>query len=207
MVDFSSAWTGAVGRPPPADLQVALWSAWSASNRTYHGISHLSDGLSRIDAVAASLVWPDEVRVAWWFHDAIQDPGASDNEARSAAWARSALLSGGARPETIARVGGWIEGTRRHLAPACEDEAVLYDVDLSVLAADGAAYDRYAAGVRQEYAFVPDEVWRAGRASFLRGLLERPRIFASRAFEGLDSLARANLAREVSALGEAGSPG
>ncbi len=60
--------------------------------------------------------------------------------------------------------------------PADDDHAgqVLCDADLGILAADPARYASYTAGVRREYAHVPDADFAAGRAAVLRDLLAKP---------------------------------
>ena len=65
-------------------------------------------------------------------------------------------------------------------APAEVDAAsaaVLLDADLAILGADPAAYRAYATGVRVEYAHVPDDAWRTGRAAVLDHFLARDRLF------------------------------
>ena len=72
------------------------------------------------------------------------------------------------------------------------------------LAAPPDRYARYAAAVREEYAFVPDEQFRAGRSAVLRSLLELPvlfRVVPERA--EWTATARANLQRELQVSGPA----
>ena len=57
------------------------------------------------------------------------------------------------------------------------DGQVLCDADLAILAAPPSGYTAYTAAVRQEYAFVPDDAFRAGRGAVLRQLLALPRLF------------------------------
>jgi predicted metal-dependent HD superfamily phosphohydrolase len=54
------------------------------------------------------------------------------------------------------------------------DGAVLCDADLSVLGSDAQRYRTYAAAVREEYADVPDEMFRPARAHVLASLLDGP---------------------------------
>ena len=54
---------------------------------------------------------------------------------------------------------------------------VLCDADLAILAAAPEEYAAYAAAVREEYGFVPDDAFRDGRAAVLRQLLGLPRLF------------------------------
>ena len=55
--------------------------------------------------------------------------------------------------------------------------------------------------IRQEYAWVPEEDYRQGRARILRGFLERPRIYrTAEMFERAEDRARQNLRRELESL-------
>ncbi|HUJ63767.1 MAG TPA: hypothetical protein VLX92_34945 [Kofleriaceae bacterium] len=186
----------------PAPLVRALEAAYGEPHRAYHTAAHVAEVLAEYDRVADELGWhqPAEVYVAIAFHDAIYVPGARDNEARSAAWARSAGL-----PVSGERVAQLIELTARHgaLAPGDvdRDAALLLDCDMAILGAAPAAFDAYDAAIAREYAAVPPEAYRAGRKAFLAGLLARPRIFLSDAFHArLDAAARGNLARAVARL-------
>jgi predicted metal-dependent HD superfamily phosphohydrolase len=74
-----------------------------------------------------------------------------------------------------------------------------------VLAAAPDRYAEYVAGVRQEYAALSDEDFRAGRLAVLRDLLGRERIFATtHAREHWKPRARENLTREIAALADPG---
>ncbi|MGW5671933.1 HD domain-containing protein, partial [Micromonospora sp. NPDC003776] len=85
--------------------------------------------------------------------------------------------------------------------PEDPDGALLCDADLAILAAPPAAYDRYAAAVRREYAHVPDPAFRAGRAQVLTALLALPALYRlPEPHARWESAARANLARELATL-------
>ena len=82
--------------------------------------------------------------------------------------------------------------------PGDANGAVLCDADLAVLARDPAGYADYAAAIRREYAHVPDELFRRGRAAILRGLLEQPALFRTpSAVNRWEAEARANVAAEL----------
>jgi len=75
------------------------------------------------------------------------------------------------------------------------------DADLAILAAGRERYDAYVAGVRQEYAEVPDADFRAGRKAVLEDLLAHDTLFHSEAArERWEERARANVSAEVAAL-------
>ncbi len=84
--------------------------------------------------------------------------------------------------------------------PADDDAngCALSDADLAILAAPAERYAAYVADVRREYAAVPDDAFRAGRAAILRDLLAKPHLFhTAHAREHWEAAARANLAREL----------
>ena len=55
--------------------------------------------------------------------------------------------------------------------------------------------------VRREYAHVDDADWQLGRSAVLRGLLDRPHLYApALELHGWDNRARANMAAELATL-------
>jgi predicted metal-dependent HD superfamily phosphohydrolase len=79
--------------------------------------------------------------------------------------------------------------------------ARLVSIDLSILGADPDRYDAYAAAIREEYAHVPEPLYRAGRAAILGRFLESEALFADPVWAGrYETQARSNLAREIAAL-------
>jgi predicted metal-dependent HD superfamily phosphohydrolase len=180
------------------DLRERLEAAYGDPRRGYHDLLHLEEVLAHVE----ELTGPDDpareaVLLAAWFHDAVYDGGADDEE-RSARLAEEAL-AGHPLAGEVARL---VRLTATH-RPAPGDHAgqVLCDADLGVLAADEERYDAYTAGVRREYASVPDTDFAAGRAAVLRDLVDRPQLFHTAAARGRwEQRARANVARELAVL-------
>lgn len=199
----------------PQPLLAALQAAYATPQRSYHDYAHVQAVLRHYAAVAADPGWaqPREVRLAVLYHDAVYTAGRSNNEARSARLVREH----GARwlPDAgidIDRVAELIELTARHgrLSPSDldgdphpDDARHFLDCDMAILGAPTAEFDAYDRGIAREYRGVmPDWLFRRNRRRFLRGLLERERIFLSDFFHRrLDVAARANLRR---VLGDAG---
>jgi predicted metal-dependent HD superfamily phosphohydrolase len=194
--------------PPVPALTAAHWQAleqaYATPPRAYHGIGHVRALLQHFDAVAAGPGWtrPAEVMLAILFHDAVYQPGRSDNEARSAELARAQVPRWWPQAGyDLERVAELILLTARHgqLQPQDVDaEAALFlDCDMAILAAPPAVFDAYDAGIAAEYrGHVPGLLYRINRRRFLRGLLARPRIFLSDFFHArCDADARANLRR------------
>jgi predicted metal-dependent HD superfamily phosphohydrolase len=132
----------------------------------------------------------------------IYDPTASDNEAASAVLARAVLPRLGVDDATVTEVARLVELTKTHDPAGADTEgAALIDADLSILGAEAGAYDAYAVAVRAEYGHVPEDLWRAGRASVLSSFLQRPHLFHTAAGrDRWEDRARVNLRRELHAL-------
>lgn len=179
---------------------------YTGEDRHYHGIRHIEALLALAGEYRAELNDPEAVEAAIWFHDAIYDSRAKDNETLSAALAAN-RLGGKVSAPRLARIVAMIEATATHEVPAFEDAsarndaALLLDMDLSILGAPAAAFDAYEAAVRLEYGWVSEADWRAGRAAVLRNFLARPRIFHTDIFLArFEAQARENMQRSIAAL-------
>lgn len=188
-----------MGDAPPADLIEKLLAAYGEPQRAYHGVTHLRECFGHLDACSLTPDDPASLELALWFHDAVYDPKAGDNEVRSAAWARTAL--DGFAPDTLDRIERHILVTRHDAAPTDADQALLLDVDLSILGAAPARFSEYESQIRREYAWVPDEVYRAARVGILAGFCDRPSLYHTGHFRRLlEPRARENLRRSLAAL-------
>jgi len=177
-------------------------AAYADPGRGYHDLRHLAEVLAHVDELMPG---PDQSReavlLAAWFHDAVYD-GTGDDEERSARLAATELTALGADRSLVDEVVRLVRLTRDH-RPAPGDRAgeVLCDADLAILAAKPERYAAYVAGVRTEYAHVPDADFAAGRAAVLADLLARPTLFhTERARTLWEGPARANLRREIKEL-------
>jgi len=194
--------SGVEGAPDPALYGADLLERWAEPQRRYHTLDHLVAVLERTTELTAYAHDPDAVALAAWFHDAVYRPDRSENEERSANLAERALAEAGVDPERTAEVARLVRLTVGH-DPAEDDlnGQVLCDADLAVLAGSPAAYADYAAAVRKEYAFVPDEDFRAGRSQVLRHLLALPRLFATPyGHDRWEDIARRNVSTELELL-------
>ncbi|NJP99975.1 HD domain-containing protein [Streptomyces zingiberis] len=187
--------------PDPRPYGENLLARWAEPQRRYHTTAHLAAVLDRIDELAAHCADPDTVRLAAWFHDAVYRPDRSENEERSARLAERALPEAGVSPARTAETARLVRLTVTHdPAPGDRCGEVLCDADLAVLAGAPEEYASYAAAVREEYGFVPDEEFREGRAAVLRALLGTVPLFRTPAGEKWEPVARQNLATELALL-------
>lgn len=178
----------------------ALLERWREPHRHYHTVAHLISMLSIVEPYGGT----PEACLATWYHDAVYDPRAAGdaNERASAALARAELTALGVPGPAVAEAERLVLLTATHAAdPADPTGALLCDADLAILAADPADYDRYTAAVRREYAHVPDEAFRAGRAAVLRSLLALPVLYRVVPLAAeWERRARANLGRELTLI-------
>jgi len=201
---FRAAARGAGATADDGDLIAAagfLLTRWSEPQRQYHTVTHLTAVLDVVDRFADLAPHPDRVRLAAWMHDAVYDPRAlgDANERDSAEFAESILLTLGVPAAAAAEVARLVGLTAGHATGADDpDGELLCDADLAVLAGDEEEYAAYAAAIRREYAHVPDEDFRAGRARVLTALLELPSIYRLEPLRARwEERARANLRREL----------
>ncbi|MFI6789024.1 metal-dependent phosphohydrolase [Nonomuraea sp. NPDC050383] len=202
---MDDGWTKLAGRSPASlATRAELVARWSEPHRRYHTLDHLAAVLAAADRLAGAADDPGAVRLALWFHDAVYDGRPGRDEERSAQLAQARLPRCGVPPARVAEVARLVRLTAAHdrVAPGDANGEVLCDADLAVLGSPSReAYDDYAARVRQEYAHVADEPFRAGRAAVLGRLLAAPRLYRTPlAYELWEERARANLRAELRSL-------
>lgn len=190
----------------PARLLDGLKARYGEPQRHYHTWDHIGALKRHYDDLSAH--WRRPVPVLWalYWHDAIYDPTASDNEELSAQLLEaegSSVLA----EDDLALGAQIIRATAKHeipggLDPDDENDVALFlDIDLSILGAAAPVFDQYEADVRAEYAFVPDEAFRAGRLRILKSFSDRETIyFTAEGRQRWDQQARANLGRSIAQL-------
>lgn len=178
-----------------------LVSAYEELQRKYHTVQHLTECLQLFEQNLDLAIEPAEVEISLWFHDAIYNVTASDNEAKSAEWAATELTKAGVSPERVDRVRKHILATRHAVLPEGQDQALLIDIDLSILGAPRPRFEEYEVQVRAEYAWVPGFLFRRKRRSVLAEFLERDPIYnTTRLRKALEIRARENLAYSLRQL-------
>lgn len=182
-------------------LMQALLTAYGEPQRKYHTLQHLQECLALFDQHLPVAAHPGEVEAAIWFHDAVYDVTAHDNEAKSAEWAAQALASAGVSQDHIVRIQDLIMATRHSTLPQGQDQIFLVDIDLAILGASRTRFAEYEAQIRSEYGWVPDPLFCSKRHEILSGFLSRSTLYHTPALHDLlEKQARANLAHALQAL-------
>jgi predicted metal-dependent HD superfamily phosphohydrolase len=168
-----------------------LKARYAEPHRKYHTLEHIEHCLAEFDPRQARE--PEAVELAIWFHDAVYDTKAHDNEEKSAELLLSLI------PEAT-RAAELVLVTKHHRA-STPDEALLVDIDLAILGQPEERFDRYERQIREEYAWVPEPIFRQKRGEILEGFLARPFIYQTEPFRAkYEAAARANLSRSKRSL-------
>lgn len=196
---WSRLWAALGAQPAPARFE-QLRGLYAEPGRHYHNATHILACLQTFDELRELAESPDEVELAIWYHDAIYDPTRQDNEARSAELAVEVLASVGLDASSQS-VYALIMATDHRQPSATNDQRLLVDIDLSILAAAAPAYQAYTEAVRSEYGHFPDALYRPGRAAVLKKFLERPVIFTTEPGKARwEQRARENIEEEIRGL-------
>lgn len=202
--ELEAAWRELARRAGVTDGSVEaifqdLCRRYSEPGRAYHNLGHIAAMLNTVSDFGSTVHDDAALRLAIWFHDAVYDSRRVDNEEQSAVYAADLLSRAGASLPLLPAVERLILATKTHQAPPDDTDCqLLLDADLAVLGSSAADYDRYAQAIREEYAWVPEDDYCAGRRRVLEGFLERERLYyTARLFEQREQAARANLRREI----------
>jgi predicted metal-dependent HD superfamily phosphohydrolase len=179
---------------------------YAEPHRHYHTEHHvravLLDGADIADDLAVTGPDRDLLTVAICAHDVIYDAAPGADERASAAWVQTRLLASGVPAAYADRAAELVLTTIRHNGGVDDPvAAALSDADLAILGSSPREYRRYVRAVRAEYASVPDELWRSGRARVLGTFLDRDPFYVSDlALRRWRGPARENLTAELAEL-------
>lgn len=188
-------------------LASVWWSRLAAlypgPDRHYHTITHMNSLTDLWREYFSHFRRPDAVLAAVYFHDAVYDPKAPDNEEKSAELYRSFLADVGG-DLSIKDVYEWIMATKDHRRATVTDPdlAFFLDMDLTILGSSREVYAEYAKNIRREYIHVPEPVYRTKRAEILRNFLAAEDLFRTPLLRArFAASTRDNLQWEIALLG------
>ena len=187
----------------PAGRELAR--RYAEPQRAYHTMQHIMECLHVFASLRHLTPQPDVVELALWFHDAIYDPRATDNEERSAILA-TAFIAAHHLPAALAEpVAACILATKHHQPGDDPHARLTVDIDLSILGQPRARFAEYEQQIRREYAWVPDATFATARAEILRRFLVRPALYLTAECRAqFEKPARENLAWSVAQLAASG---
>lgn len=179
---------------------------YSSPDRFYHTLTHIKKFYQNFRFLTPNRLSGSSAFVAIYYHDSVYNPKADYNEERSAEFAVEVLKRFGqidVRQE-IAR--DLILATKEHKPLQCtlkELSEYFLDADLRVLGSNPGAYEVYSQRIRQEYSWVPDDVYKTKRTEILEGFLKRPSIYFTDPYKHLfEEKAITNLKWELQSLND-----
>lgn len=198
---WARGWRQVTTTGEPQQVYDELVSRYSEPHRHYHNLRHIAECLAEFDAAGQVGKDPVAVELAIWFHDAIYDTQAADNEERSAKLARERIAQAGGNAALSESVAALVLATKAHDPALHPDAPLLVDVDLSILGQPRERFQEYEAQIRREYNWVPEETFAAKRAEILVRFLARERIYATHHFFAkYEQQARTNLQNSIHKL-------
>ena len=194
---FTRLWQRCLLPGAPSDPE-RVWSEverhYEEAHRHYHDKEHLAHCLEQLDLAAAEIDRPDRIEMAIWFHDVVNDPGHSDNEARSAEMFRD-RANGLMGEDFLEAVVDLILVTTHRGAQRDREHQFICDIDLTSFGCPWERYVRDTRRVKAEFQGPEEDYYRSKRA-FLEDLLARPRIFQTDFFhDRYEERARGNIQR------------
>jgi predicted metal-dependent HD superfamily phosphohydrolase len=167
---WSHAWSKSLN-----DLQVAcdipsaaheigthVGALYSASDLPYHNLDHIFSGLDlldRLESEGKGLVMP-QVRYCWMNHDSHCDAGNKLNELRSATLA-CAIIGNDIPMIPI------LATNPKYIGPSSVAAKTLNDLDYAYFGFPYEEFQHVTDLIRQEYGFLSDDQWKAGRLAFI----------------------------------------
>ena len=170
---FEALWSRSIG-DDAAEVFDELVALYAEPQRAYHTAAHIAHCLRQFDLAADRMDEPDAVEMALWFHDAIYEIQAQDNEQRSAEL--FAALAGGRGSERFRSSVHELIMATTHLDPPPRtlDESFMLDIDLSSFGRPWEEFLDDSRAVRAELAHLSDAEFASRQRKFLEGLAARP---------------------------------
>lgn len=186
---------------------IALWDGlekhYSEPHRHYHSLSHLEHCFSELDQITLKAEEIQVVSLAVWFHDIVYRTQNIDNEEQSAKLFREAAQQLQLPISLTNQVSDYILQTKYvdsliSTSWLCD---LFLDIDLSILGQDPTIYQEYCRQVRQEYSWVPQEMYNLKRSEVLKRIFGWKQLYRNHYF-GMkyEVQAKINLATEIAIL-------
>lgn len=189
---------------PAAAIAERSWSClmthFSEPHRFYHNHGHLRHCLRELDGAADQIGNADVVEMALWFHDAIYDAGADDNEERSARLFES-FAQRTLNPQFIREVRDAILDTVHKALPETGNARFVVDIDLSSFGLPWGEFMADSHDLRKEQMQFSDPEFYRRKCDFLKSLIDRNTIYATSYFRNrYEAAARTNIERYLNLM-------
>lgn len=147
----------------------------SESHRHYHNLSHIVSLLKQAEDLFSvsefNSIEKAIINYSIFFHDLVYNPQSRDNEAQSAKLFMDFAVEKQLTQVIYEVVYESILATAHHSVSAkFEITNYFLDLDLSILGAEASKFDLYEEQIREEYKFVPDDIFHVERTKLMQKL-------------------------------------
>ena len=180
---------------------IELKKKYNEKQRAYHNMEHVIDCLNQLDNYEEDIADRDAIELAIWYHDIIYNPYGKDNEIKSAEEASQFMTKQKASINHIEQVYQLILCTLHTKPPANEAQALIMDIDISILGSPEKQYLEYCQKIRKEYKWIPGPIYRSKRKEIMNRFLQRKCLyFTEYYYSKLEKKARINISQEIQRL-------
>ena len=190
-----------LGTDEHMEMYTYLKEKYAEKHRYYHTFEHIEHCLALLESYRNLAKYPNEIELAIWFHDAVYNVFSSTNEKDSAEMASEFALKAGLGSLIATRVSELVIATLHGTTISSSDQALIVDIDLSVLGCSSLSYKEFEIAVRKEYKKIPLFIFKRGRKKILNSFLCRERIYTFPEFyQRYESQARENIKNAINAM-------
>lgn len=149
---------------------------YSQTHRHYHNLSHIVELLKQADELMNNSnfnsIHKAIIKYSIFFHDIVYNPQNRDNEKLSAELFMEFAQELNLTQVIFEGVYESIIATANHSEkPKFEITEYFLDLDLSILGAEPSKFESYEDQIRQEYNFVPEEIFNIERSKIMQKLV------------------------------------
>src|SRR4030043_1964960 len=187
-------------------VQDLLICSYKSPYRAYHNWGHVQECLKEFDLYTEHLAKKQFftapniylIPIVLYYHDCIYDPRGVLNEELSSQRAFIDLTALGLDVVKKTKIRDWILFTRHTKPSDLIQGQIVMDIDLAILGKDPVIFGVYEQRIREEYKFVPEEIYKTERAKILKNFLDKPVIYQTEFFrQRYEATARANLKQSI----------
>ena len=180
-----------------------LFPRYSEPHRHYHTLDHIVACIENFRGLCAKPLSEraiEDVELALFFHDVCYNTHAHDNEERSALMLLGCGASMGLNLDRLDYCADMVRATNhgKHVELYDDPTKWVLDMDLHSLGATPEVFIKMCLGIRQEYSWVPEDAYKAGRAKVMQSFLDRHFIYGTQECrDKWEEQARINIAGEI----------
>jgi len=190
-------WFGVSADAKIMEAYQELIEKYAEPHRKYHNLYHINICLAELETVKRFATNANALEIAIWYHDAIYDVWANDNEEKSAELAEKVIIDLGLSRALAQRVKGIILATKHNSVPDHYDAKLMLDIDIANFG-KAEMFKITNQLVREEYSAVAEKEFMEGRSNILAKFLNRPRIYLTNFFYNkYEDAAKKNIAGSI----------